>query len=508
MDRLLKFVWLTLLLLAPQAAQAEWRAAETRHFTFYSESGDRGIEKLAARLESYDKLMRMATGISDEAEPVKVRIYEVDSLREVEQALGLSDSGIAGFYDSNILGPFAVTPRETLNDLHFTPALVLHHEYAHHFMLQYFPSIYPPWYVEGFAELIGSSKVLADGKIGYGMPARHRGGQIAVDWVNVADLLLKPPHKLRFLDLYGQGWALTHFLTFSKERSPQMRAYLEALRAGKPAEEAAKAFGDLKALDREARRYVTTGAFDYRPVPVEIARPAIKSLRVLSPGEAASIPTVIALRDDELSLYRKAGAREREAKLRAANLERIRESARRFARDPFVLHLLAAAEFAAGNHSASEAAADRLLVLQPGHARGMALKSLNMARAAGALQGAARRARAAEARALATRANRADPDDTLPLLAFYESFHLAGEKPSKEAVNVLAAVVATQPGDTKARQLLVDQLAADARWALAIDTLRPIANSPHESPRREAAREQLAKLEAELAKAGAAAPSS
>jgi tetratricopeptide (TPR) repeat protein len=503
MDRLLNSVWLTLLLLAPTAAKAEWRAAETRHFTFYSESGDRDLEKLAARLESYDKLMRMATGFTDDAEPIKVRIYEVDGTGEVEQALGLTDSGVAGFYDSNILGPFAVTPRRTIdNDIYFTPALVLHHEYAHHFMLQYFPSIYPPWYVEGFAELIGSSKVLPDGKIGYGMPAKQRGNEIAVNWISVEDLLLKPPHKLRNFDLYGQGWALTHFLTFSKERSPQMRAYLGALQAGRSPEEAAKAFGDLKALDREARRYVGSGAFNYRAVPVEIARPAIKSVRVLSAGEAATIPMVIALRDDELSLYRKAGAREREAKLREANLERMRERARRFAGDPFVLYVLAAAEYTAGHYSASEAAADRLLALQPRHARGMALKSLNMARAASALQGAARTARAAEARSLAGKANRADPDDTLPLLAFYESFHLVGEKPSKEAVDVLAAVVATQPGDTKARQLLVDQLAAEGRWALAIATLLPIANSPHESPRRVAAREQLAKLEAELAKAG------
>jgi hypothetical protein len=508
MDRLLKFVWLSLLLLAPAAARADWRVAETRHFTFYSESNDRELEKLAARLESYDKLMRMATGIKDDAEPVKVRIYEVESTGEVEQALGLQDSGIAGFYDSNILGPFAVTPRRGMGDQFFTPALVLHHEYAHHFMLQYFPSVYPPWYVEGFAELIGSSKVMDDGRIGYGMPARHRGSGITANWVNVADLLLRPPHKLRYLDLYAQGWALTHFLTFSKERSPQMRAYLVALRAGKSPEEAAKAFGDLKALDREARRYVGSGAFEYRPVAVDIPRPAIKAVRALSPGEAAMIPTVIALRDDELSLYRKAGEREKEAKFRASNLENIRERARRFANDPFALNLLAAAEYTAGNYSASEAAADRLLALQPQHARGMALKSLNMARAAAALQGAARAAKAREARVLAGKANKADPDDTLPLLAFYESFHLAGEKPTREAVNVLAAVVATQPGDTRARQLLVDQLAADGQWALAIQALQPIANSPHESPRRVAAREQLVKLEAELAKAsGGKAPS-
>ena len=61
----------------------------------------------------------------------------------------------------------------------------------------------------------------------------------------------------------------------------------------------------------------------------------------------------------------------------------------------------------------------------------------------------------------------------MPLFAVYQSFHLAGEKPSRDAVTALAAVVETQPGDTKARQLLVDQLAADRRWALAIDALQP-----------------------------------
>ncbi|HEX8224916.1 MAG TPA: hypothetical protein VF605_13940 [Allosphingosinicella sp.] len=514
MNRSIKLAWLALLACLPAAAKAEWRAAETRHFTFYSESGDRELEKLAARLESYDKLMRMATGSSDDAEPVKVRIYEVDSTDDVERALGLTNSGVAGFYDSNLLGPFAVTPRKTGSGYHFageqyfTPALVLHHEYAHHFMLQYFPSVYPSWYVEGFAELIGSSKVLADGKIGYGMPARHRGNEIAARWVDVAELLVKPPHKLRYLDLYGQGWALTHFLTFSTERSPQMRAYLLALRAGKPPEEAARAFGDLKALNRDARRYVTTGVFGYRAVPVEIKTPAIERVRALSPGEAAMVPMVIALRDDELTLYRKAGDREHEAKLRAANLERIRERARRFATDPFALYLLAASEYTAGNYPASEAAADRLLALQPRHSRAMALKSLNMARAAAALDGPGRTAKAAEARVLAGKANKADPDDTLPLLAFYESFRLAGEKPSKHAVDALAAVVAAQPADTRARQLLVDQLAAERRWGLAIAALLPIANSPHESPRRAAAREQLAKLEAELAKEKGASPAS
>ena len=48
------------------------------------------------------------------------------------------------------------------------------------------------------------------------------------------------------------------------------------------------------------------------------------------------------------------------------------------------------------------------------------------------------------------------------------------------------------------RQLLVDELAANGRYAEAIDLIQAIANNPHDSPRRDAAREQLAKLKAAL----------
>ncbi len=159
-------------------AAAEWREAQTAHFIIYSESDSSRVEQLAERLETYDKLMRMAAGTPDD-DPVKVRIYEVPDLGAIERALGEHNSGVAGFYDSNSLGPFLVTPRRTGNTgRYFTPELVLQHEYAHHFMLQYFPAIYPSWYVEGYAELIGSSMPMPDGRIGYGMPAKHRGNEI------------------------------------------------------------------------------------------------------------------------------------------------------------------------------------------------------------------------------------------------------------------------------------------------------------------------------------------
>ena len=54
-------------------------------------------------------------------------------------------------------GAIAVVPRNTGTDGVFTGQLVLFHEYAHHFMLQYAPAAYPAWYVEGFAEVVSTA---------------------------------------------------------------------------------------------------------------------------------------------------------------------------------------------------------------------------------------------------------------------------------------------------------------------------------------------------------------
>lgn len=492
------------IVLASPATAQQWREVETAHFVIVSKSRPAEVEKFAERLESYDRLMRMATNIADDR-PVKVRIYEVATTADIERALNLTDSGVAGFYNNNSLGPFAVTPTRVGDaGRYFTPELVLHHEYAHHFMLQYFPAVYPSWYVEGFAELIGSSKVMEDGRIGYGMPARHRGADILANWVPLDRLLTSD--EVKELDTYGQGWAVTHFMTFDKARSAQFRQYLLALKQGKSRKDAAVAFGDLGALNREARRYMTAGSFIYRPVKVDIARPVIRATRMLPDGEAQVIPQAIAFRDDDLASYRKEGARAKELSFRQRNLAALREKAARFPADPFVQLLLGETEYSLGNHAEAEKAVDRLLAVNPAHERAMVRKSILLSHGAAKLTGAARSAQVARARALAARANRANPDAPLPLLAYYQSFHLVGEKPPAVAVDGLMQAASMLPRDSDVRQLLVDQLAREQRFDEAIFWLTPAANSPHASPLRDAAREQMAKLvAARAARAGAKA---
>ena len=162
--------------------------------------------------------------------------------------------------------------------------------------------------------------------------------------------------------------------------------------------------------------------------------------------------------------------------------------------------MLGETENAAGNYAQAQAAVDRLLAIQPNHVRAMSRKSMLLSHQASTLQGPARAAMAVQARDLAVKANRADTLDPLPLLAYYESFRMTGEKVPPPAVEGLMQVVSTLPRDDTVRLELVDQLESDGRYAEAIGWVMPVANDPHESPLRTAARERLARIRLELAK--------
>lgn len=481
------------------AANAEWRRFETAHFIIYTESDDRRVTELATDLESIDGLMRMATGLREDEVPVKVRIYEMGDEGAVQSALGQIDSGVAGFYSSNALGPFAVTTRKAYSaGGSFTARIILHHEYAHHFMLQYFPAAYPGWYREGFAELIGATKFLDDGRLAYGYPAKHRGDTINFSWVSMRDILLTPPEKMRPWDVYGQGWAMTHFLTFDPVRSKQLRQYLAAINAGKPPETAAAAFGNLDALNREAHLYLTRGQFSYRPVKVPIAAPLFQKVSSLGPAESALIPETIAFDDGDLRAYRKESARERERKRREGVLRRIEAKAARHPADPFAWRLLAQAQYAAGDYSAAGASADRLLALSPTSVPGLTIKSLALSQSALGADSAARQQRSAQARSLAVRANKAAPDDPMTYVAFYQSYRAAGGAVPAGAIDGLMAAVAKLPNDATVRHMLVDEFIRQKRWTSAMRVLSPLANSTHDTPLRQAAREKMAMLQAKL----------
>jgi tetratricopeptide (TPR) repeat protein len=255
----------------------------------------------------------------------------------------------------------------------------------------------------------------------------------------------------------------------------------------------------LTKLDREARAYVTSSSFEYRPVKVDIAQPVIQKIRTVSPGEAALIPEVIAYDDTDLNQIDKKGIREHELILRQHNLNRTRAVVQQYPNDPFALRFLSEIEYSLGDYAQSEAAADRLLAIQPDNVHGLARKAMAMAVEARGLPAAQRTAALEQARSLAAKANHIDTQDPLPLLAYYETYHEGGERPPEVAVEGLMQVVSTDPRDTLPRELLVDELASERRWAEAIGWLGPLANDPHDSPVRDSARTKMAWLKTQVA---------
>jgi hypothetical protein len=475
----------------PAAANAEWREAETPHFRIYSNGGEQQLNRFAERLETFDALLRRLASVPANIEPVKVRVFLLDTEDQVRRAYHATGTTIAGFYTVNMEGPLAVSPRRTdVTDSTFGPEIVLFHEYAHHFMLQYFPASYPAWYVEGFAEMASTATPQPGGKMAFGKAASHRGYSLTASrWVPVSQLLTQSYSQFpKDADFYGQAWLLSHYLTFAPARKGQIYRYLGALAAGRPQADAAREiFGDLDALNREAREYLNARNFSYSQIEVRNPAPESMRLRLLTSGEAALVGDMAAFRDH-------VGEKER-----AAWIADIRAKAARYPADPHVLQFLADAEFAAEDYPAALATADKWLAVAPGDVHAMTRKATILLEQADALEGAARTAKIALARTLIVAANKIDPDDPKTLVAFYDAYRVSGERPPPVAIDALKQAVGTMPQAYRPRMLLANALANQGKYDAAIFYLGPIAYDPHPSDGQQAALNMIGRLREAMA---------
>ena len=497
MNRLINLAWLALLLCAPAAARAEWREASSRHFLVYSEGSEQSLRDFATKLEKFDKAMRLRLGFADEdlGPGNRVTVFVVDDLGAVQRLARARGSGVAGFYSGRASGSIAVVPRVSgaggRNDL--DPATILLHEYSHHLMLQSASAAYPAWFREGFAEFYSTARFEKDGSIGFGAAANHRAWSLlAMDPLPIEVLFDPGRRKLSreewVATIYARGWLLTHYLTFDRARSGQLKAYLNAINSGKGSLEAAKAaFGDLKVLERELKTYLNRKMIPYLPMKAELLTIQPVAIRTLRPGEAAIM---------DLWIRSQVGVTDADAARVARD---FRKAATAWPNDAAVQAALAEAEFVAGELDSADAAAARAIAADPKNIGGLLFRA----------RVAFERARASKAgeeawkavRRSIGQANRADPNDPEPLILYYSSFVEQGAAPTPLAVRGLLQAFALAPQDTglrinAARQLLVDGKAAEARQALA-----PIAYDPHGGTFGQAVAEVIAKLDSSGTKA-------
>jgi hypothetical protein len=480
LSRLLCLLMLILSLAAP--AQAEWREVETKHFRIVGEASEKELVRYAERLEGVHYLMKIATGMRDDRAVVKVKVTYVADENVLHRVMGVPPkSPFVGVYVPGIEGPQAIVARTTSSgdDAQNT----LFHEYAHHFMLQYQAVAYPPWYVEGWAELVSTASFERKGSITFGKAANHRQWEIQdTDWIPLEQLMSRPAKGKKSPrssdNFYGQSWLLAHYLTLSDKRPGQLRAYLSAINSGKSDEEAFAAFGDMKLLEREFRAYGRAGSFPYKapPLPPEVL--TIIGTRTLRPGEAELVEQGLRARFRMDS--------EQRAKL-IAEVEAVRQ---RHPREVTADLLLAGLNEEAEDWTAMGEAAARARASDPGNARTATLYAIAEIRRLDSARvtdpDAYARARAPLAEAVV-----AAPDDPFVLANYYYSYGLAGERGDEAARLMLVKASDLSPQDQGLRLTAAELQIRSGDLIGALRRLRPVAYGPHSSWARRRAQDLL-----------------
>jgi len=459
------------LLTAAGPAHAAWYEAKSKHFIIYANQDPDKLRSYADRLERFDHAVRFVRGMDDPplTDSNRLQVYVLPSEGAVAKLIGYDAA--RGLYESRASGSFAFVPRSAGSvdnqwDLHADQ--IFFHEYAHHLQLQYASLAIPTWVVEGFAEFFATAEVGKDGKVVIGNYPPYRIFGLYDDAGLTLEQMVGSTYKklndAQVNALYGRGWLLMHYLTFSEGRKGQLEKYLNGIQDGLSASESAKsAFGDLKQLDRDLSKYMRQPLKGIVLKPEQVTSGSIE-LRPLSAGEAAIMP---------VRIRSKRGVDEKSAPAVASD---ARKAAAPYPTDSFVQASLAEAEYDAKNYSAADAAADRALAVDPTNVHALIYKGrarLALAKASGQV------ADLDKVRSWFVKANKIDTENAEPLALFYLTYTESGQSPTKNSVEGLLYAVQLAPRDDELRMTAVRELLRENRPTEAKAAFAPFAYQPH-----------------------------
>lgn len=527
---MIRWLLLLLVLVTGSGARAEWYEASSPNFLVYSQGSGAEAREFAAKLERFNYVLRTYHGVRSPPAPNRLRVFLLSGLDAVGRMI--EREGVGGYYVDDARGLLMVGTRRGFargNDIRtsgqeaqFEPESILLHEYAHHFMRQYFPATYPTWYQEGFAEFWGATRFLPNNVVEVGRPANMRYGSLVENrWLPVGQLLSAQSYAdVPEVDLlYAEGWLLVRYAFENAERRGQLQRYLTLINGGRRyAAAAAEAFGDLARLNSELVTYAGRQRINVLQLPFRDLPTGEIVDRALRPAEQALIEYEIRLAQGSVSRREIAGF-----------AGEVRSIAARFPDDPMALGLLTEVEYLAGNAAAAGAAAERWAAIAPNDGRALMYQGLLRVAALRAAQSTDDAAWDA-ARRLFVRANQLTPNNPLILEGYYESYAARNVLPPEPAQNALYTAMELAPGDSELRYRVALDFERRDMISEAIAIIRPEAyRLPHpdaESERerrdrearerremragrepRESARDMLARLEARQGSASVASTS-
>lgn len=484
--------------LAPQTASAQWRRAETAHFIVYGDTSEAAIRTYSRKIERFDALLRAYYPIQIDHEIPKLEIFLADGLRDMRQIAPGISSSVGGFYSPNSSRIHAVVDVDSDMGDH-----VLFHEYAHHFMYQMAAAAYPSWFVEGFAEYY-STVELRDDRVRVGLFSAGRMNSLtqgANTWAPLEDVLrwrVSASGRFRGSDYYAMSWALTHYMYSDPERLRALGRYLTAVARGADSVQAMQdATGRTAAqLQDDVRRYLG-GA-------IPVLTPSLQ----LDAGEI-TITTLPASSRDlmwlDLRLDRMEGLdlsqiedekdRQEAMEERDAAIEAALRAAARWPGDPMAILVAARAQNLKGDRAAALETLAPLLGDEspddPIALRQAALILMEQAEVEG--EGEDSTANIRRARGYLARALEVAPLDFRIYLALDRSRRGGPGYPSENDMATVEVAVALAPQSFEARLTYAAILMARSMPGDAAMILAPVANSPHDTSGRAAARAMLAR---------------
>lgn len=220
----------------------DWVRAESPHFVVYSDTGQDQTTDYILRLERYRYILQNVYGLdtADDGQFPKFQMYFLRDRKDLLEVWPTAPDYVGGFYTPCTEGQaaFALDQKDdfghakTINSQQENGSqIVIFHEYAHHFMFENADRLYPHWFIEGFADYYGATRMLND-EIAVGAPASER------EWVFQLPVLLSYEDILRGSPtvytknnislFYAQAWLLTHYMMSTPERQAQLDAYITA----------------------------------------------------------------------------------------------------------------------------------------------------------------------------------------------------------------------------------------------------------------------------------------
>ncbi len=484
---------LLLLILTAAPAAAEWRRAESPNFVVYGESSEARLRARILLLEEFHRLLVSVTSVNSAAAPNRFTVYIVsgnDDLRRI----GDVSSSVAGFYVASPYGIAAFVDAASEANAQET----LFHEYVHHFMWQYAPSAYPPWYVEGFAEYFMTTQFRSN-EVHVGLGSASRAWSVLDgQWIPMEQVLFGSRDRrsgMYWQRYYSQAWMIVHYFNSSAALKAKLRGFLAAIRRGDEPREAFERETGLTVttLTQALRAYFGDGRIPY----ARFTRPAMTPPAVT----VAQLPRSA----NDLLLYEAALKIGSRSAARTGLIDRVRAAAARHGEDPYARRVLAHAEVMFGDSAAGAQQVERLLQASPNDAELlylMGLRHLNDAEKGEDPEGNAR-----QAARWFTRAHRANGNHYQTLYRYAQSLRGREGYDSDNMANILALAHELAPQVVEISMSTAAMLIGRRDYDLAERILEPIASNPHNEELAQSAQQLLVRArEARSAQVPAAAP--